>query len=221
MNSDTGADFQATIENGEIAVFPTDTLYGISCDPDNAEAVERIHELKGRPPKKPSAVMYFSLEHLLADIGDDLDVATLNLVEQLFPGPFTLVVANRGNRFLPACAGTPEKLGLRVPKLGRAIEPLGTVQVPVMQTSANISGAPDATAIEDIDPAILAGVDLVIDGGPLLGYGSTVADVSGLEHGNWQLLRAPMPRTSARISELIGFPPQPEDQAVSPVNVQP
>lgn len=210
INSDSGADFQSTIENGEIAIFPTDTLYGIACDPDDAEAAERIHELKGRPPKKPSAVMYFSLERLLADIGGDLDAKTLNLVEQLFPGPFTLVVANHGRRFLPACAGSPEKLGLRVPKLAPAIEPLGAVEIPVMQTSANRSGAPDATAVEDIDPAILSAVDLVIDGGPLLGYGSTVADVSELEAGRWRLLRAQMPRTSGRIAELIGFPPESE-----------
>ena len=208
ITTDSGADFQETISNGEIVIFPTDTLYGIACDPDDAAAAERIHELKGRPPKKPSAVMYFSLDRLLADLGNDLDPKTLNLVEQLFPGPFTLVVANRGNRFLPACAGTSEKLGLRVPKLGPAIEALGSVEIPVMQTSANLSGGPDATAVEDIDPAIIAGVDLVLDGGPLLGYGSTVADVSELEEGRWRLLRSQMPRTSGRIAELIGFPPE-------------
>lgn len=210
ITADSGADFQSTIENGEIAIFPTDTLYGIACDPDNAEAAERIHELKGRPPKQPSAVMYFSLDRLLADVGRDLDAKTLNLIEQLFPGPFTLVVANHGNRFIPACAGTPEKLGLRVPKLGPHLAPLESVTVPVMQTSANLSGAPDATAVEDIDPTIIAGVDLVLDGGPLLGYGSTVADVSELEEGRWHLLRAQMPRTSGRIAELIGFPPESE-----------
>lgn len=210
ITAGSGAEFQDAISNGEIAIFPTDTLYGIACDPDNAEAAERIHELKGRPPKKPSAVMYFSLERLLADVGKDLDHQTLNLVEQLFPGPFTLVVANRGNRFIPACAGTPEKLGLRVPKLGPAIELLGSVNIPVMQTSANLSGGPDATAVEDIDPTIVAGVDLVLDGGPLLGYGSTVADVSELEEGRWRLLRSQMPRTSGRIAELVGFPPESE-----------
>lgn len=209
ITPDSGADFQSTIENGEIAIFPTDTLYGIACDPDDAAAIERIHELKGRPPRKPSAVMYFSLERLLADFGDDLDPKARNLVENLFPGPFTLIVANPNKRFAPSCADTPEKLGLRVPKLSPAIEPLASVEVPVFQTSANLSGGPDATAVEDIDPAIQQGVDLVLDGGPVLGYGSTVADVSELADGRWRLLRAPMPRTSGRVTELIGFPPEP------------
>lgn len=208
ITPDSGADFQSTIENGEIAIFPTDTLYGIACDPDDAAAIERIHELKGRPPKKPSAVMYFSLDRLLADFGSDLDDKTRNLVENLLPGPFTLIVANPSRRFAPSCAGTPEKLGLRVPKLSPALEPLASVEVPVMQTSANLSGGPDATAVEDIDPAIQAGVDLILDGGPVLGYGSTVVDVSELADGRWRLLRAQMPRTSGRVQELIGFPPE-------------
>jgi L-threonylcarbamoyladenylate synthase len=203
----SAAEFQATIERGGIAIFPTDTLYGIACDPDDGAAAERIHDLKGRPPKKPSAVMYFSLERLLADLGDDLDGPVRALVEQLLPGPYTLVVANPAQRFLPACAGTPERLGLRLPKLEGPLAPLAAVTVPVMQTSANPSGGADAKVPDEIDPAIIAGVDLALDGGPLLGYGSTVADVSELAAGRWRLLRAPMPRSSARVAELIGFPP--------------
>lgn len=210
VTKESARQFEGVIRSGGIAIFPTDTLYGIACDPDDAAAAERIQELKGRPPKKPSAVMYFSLDRLLADLGDDLDPATRNLVEQLFPGPFTLVVANRGRRFIPACAGTPEKLGLRVPKLGGGLLSLSEIDVPVMQTSANVSGGPDATALEDIDRSIIEGVDLALDGGPLLGYGSTVADVSEIAGGRWRLLRSQMPRTSGRITELIGFPPEPE-----------
>lgn len=201
------SDFERTIRGGGLAIFPTDTLYGIACDPDNRGAVERIHELKGRPPKRPSAVMFFTLEHLLEDFAQDLDPATRNLVENLLPGPFTLVVANPARRFEPACADTPEKLGLRVPRLNPQIAALEGVSVPVMQTSANVSGAPDATALEDIEAEIVEGVDLALDGGPLLGYGSTVADVSEVAEGRWRLLRAQQPRTSARISELVGFPP--------------
>lgn len=208
ITPDSGRDLQSTIENGEIAIFPTDTVYGIACDPDDAAAIERIHQLKGRPPKKPSAVMYFQLERLLEDLAADFDAPTLNLVERIFPGPYTLIVANPKHRFSASCADTPEKLGLRVPELSPAIESLGEITIPVMQTSANLSGEPDATAIEDIDATVLDGVDLVIDGGLLLGYASTVADVSELTEGRWQLLRGQMPRTVGRVTELVGFPPE-------------
>lgn len=208
LTAKDAADFQATIERGGIAIFPTDTLYGIACDPDDASAAERIHELKGRPPRKPSAVMYFSLEGLIEDLGDDLDGPSRNLIEHLLPGPFTLIVANPQGRFRPSCGEAPHKLGLRVPKLGPAIAALEAVEVPVMQTSANLSGDPDATSVEDVVRPVVDGVDLVLDGGPVLGYGSTVADISELAEGRWRLLRGQMPRTSARLAELIGFPPE-------------
>lgn len=202
------AEFDAVIERGGVAIFPTDTLYGIGCDPDDAQAVERIHQLKGRPPEQPSAVLYFSLDRLLDELGDDFDPATRNLVERLFPGPYTLIVANPARRFAPACADTPERLGLRVPVLEHGLAPLASSTSRVFQTSANLSGGVDVTDLEDVEPAILDGVDLALDGGTLLGYGSTVADVSELAHGRWRLLRAQMPRTSGRVQELIGFPPE-------------
>lgn len=210
LNSESAKQFERTIRDGGIAIFPTDTLYGIACDPDSDAAAARIHELKGRPPEKPSAVMFFQLERLLAELGQDFDPITRNLVEQLFPGPFTLVVDNPRERFKTACRGNPRKLGLRVPKLQGYLEPLASVEVPVMQTSANLSGGPDPTALEDIAPEVLAGVDLALDGGPLLGYASTVADVSELGAGKWRLLRAQQPRISGRLTELIGFPPDSE-----------
>jgi L-threonylcarbamoyladenylate synthase len=207
ITSDSGADFQDTIQNGEIAIFPTDTLYGIACDPDDNEAIERIHELKGRPPKKPAAVMYFSLERLLGDFGAQFDAPTRTLFEQLLPGPFTLVVANPDHRFAPSCAGTPDKLGLRVPLLPAATAPLGEVEIPVFQTSANLSGGPDAASFDQIDPAIRAGVDLEIDGGTLPGTASTVIDVSEIADGRWRVLRPGREFAVKELARLIGFPP--------------
>lgn len=207
VTPESAAEFERTISQGGVAIFPTDTLYGIACDPDSVAAAERIYELKGRPPRKPSAVMWFDAQRMFSDIGVGMDPATRTLAEELLPGPFTLVIANPTRRFAPACADAPEKLGIRVPKIGAHIAALEQVNVPVMQTSANLSGAPDATALEDIDPAILDGVDIALDGGPLLGYGSTVADVSELASGKWRLLRAQQPRIAGRLTELIGFPP--------------
>jgi L-threonylcarbamoyladenylate synthase len=207
LTPESAAEFESVIARGGIAVFPTDTLYGIACDPDSQAAADRIYELKGRPPVKPSAVMFFSVEQLLAELGGELDDRLKNLITGLLPGPYTLIVPNPAARYAPACAGAPEKLGLRVPKLEGYLAPLGAVELPVMQTSANLSGGPDATALEDIEPAIIEGVDLALDGGPLLGYGSTVADVSELDQGHWRLLRAPIPRAAGQIMELLGMPP--------------
>ena len=58
------AAFEECISGGGIAVFPTDTLYGIGCRPDSDEAIARVYGLKGRAPDKPAAVMYFTLDSL-------------------------------------------------------------------------------------------------------------------------------------------------------------
>lgn len=199
--------FRETIAGGGIAIFPTDTLYGIACDPNSRAAADRIYELKGRVPAKPSAVMFFGVDRLLAAV-PELDAEARRLIELLLPGPYTLVVGNPRRRFAPACAGDSARLGVRVPNLeGSASAALARMPLPVMQTSANLSGAADATSVDDIEPAIRAGVDLVLDGGPLLGNASTVADISELADGRWRLLRAPAIRAAARLTEIIGVPP--------------
>lgn len=207
LTSDDAARFERTIARGGIAIFPTDTLYGIACDPDSAAAARRIYELKGRPPVKPSAVMFFSVERLLEQL-PELDGRVRELVTALLPGPFTLVVENPLRRFAPACAQEPGKLGLRVPALNEKIAALANVRLAVMQTSANRSGEPDAVSLAQIDPAIRAGVDLELDGGRLPGVGSTVVDLSRLSQGRWHVLREPVAGTASKVAELLGFPPQ-------------
>ena len=59
-------EFERVVRAGGVVVFPTDTLYGIGCRPDDDAAVERVYALKQRPRERPSAVMYFSLEQGLA-----------------------------------------------------------------------------------------------------------------------------------------------------------
>src|SRR5438034_10098960 len=61
--------FARCIAAGGVAVFPADTVYGLACDPENAAAVERLYALKGRPPDKPAAVMFFARAPALAGLG--------------------------------------------------------------------------------------------------------------------------------------------------------
>ena len=58
--------FAEAIAAGGVVVFPADTVYGLACDPDNPDAVARLYALKGRPPDKPAAVMFFALADLPA-----------------------------------------------------------------------------------------------------------------------------------------------------------
>ena len=163
--------FAECIAAGGVVVFPSDTVYGLACDPENAAAVERLYALKGRRPGKPSAVMYFDRDAAL-DALPDLGSRTRALLEALLPGALTVV--------LPT-------LGLRVPELPAFAD----VRRPVLQSSANRSGEPDARRLADVPESIRRGADLVIDGGELPGTASTVVDLREFEAtGAWRILRA-------------------------------
>ena len=175
---------ERTIAAGGVAVFPSDGLYGLACDPLDAGAIAKIHRLKGRDDGKPSAVMYFSplaIRELVGGLGPRTKAA----VSALMPGPVTLVVANPQRRYPLACRQDPGQLGVRL--IGG---PLAGTMCPVFQTSANLSGEPAPARFEDVPQAIRDGVDLAIDGGELPGLPSTVVDSTELEDdGSWKVLR--------------------------------
>ena len=178
------AALERRVGEGGVAIFPADTLYGLACDPLNAEAIERIHSIKGRGERKPSAVMYFSplaMRELVSGLGP----RTREAVGALLPGPVTLVVANPEHRYPLACREDPERLGVRL------IEgPLVGAMTPILQTSANRSGDPAPKRFDQIDAVILAEADLAIDAGELIGEPSTVVDVTDIDAGGgWQILR--------------------------------
>jgi L-threonylcarbamoyladenylate synthase len=106
-----------------------------------------------------------------------------------------------------ACAEDPGTLGLRVPLLAGSTAALRAVAVPVMQSSANISGQPDARRLSDVPEHLLAGADLVLDGGELPGTPSTVIDLRDLdEEHRWYVLRdgaLPRERVERALAALV------------------
>jgi L-threonylcarbamoyladenylate synthase len=181
--------FARCTTGGGVVLFPADTVYGLACDPGSTAAVARLYALKGRPPAKPAAVMFFALEPALAGL-PELGTRTREALLGLLPGALTVLVPNPRQRFAPACGPDPGTLGLRVPALPAPIAALAGVGVPVLQSSANLAGEPDARTLDAVDASIRDGADLVLDGGELGGVASTVLDLRGYENGGeWQVLR--------------------------------
>jgi L-threonylcarbamoyladenylate synthase len=172
--------FSGCIAAGGVALFPSDTVYGLATEPDSDGGVRRLYELKGRPPERPAAVMFFDLDQALAAV-PELGERTRAALTRLLPGPVTALLPNPARRYPLACGPEPERLGLRVPALAGPLAPLAAVRGPVLQSSANRSGGADARRVEDVEPAIRAGVDLVLDAGELPGVASTVVDLSRYE----------------------------------------
>lgn len=189
LDSEDATRLQQCVQGGGVAVFPSDTVYGVCCDPASESAAGRLYELKGRPPARPAAVMFFTLENTLAAL-PELSAAERTVLKALLPGPLTLLVENRSRRFQAACRTDPDTLGLRVPSLPDSLRVLTEVTVPVMQSSANLSGQEDARTLEQVPLSLREGADLVLDGGELPGRASTVIDLRGYAaEGSWHLLR--------------------------------
>lgn len=175
---------ESCLSKGGVALFPSDGVYGLGCDPLNPEAIDRIHEIKGRDDGKSSAVMYLSplaMRELVRDLGQAVSEA----FGKLLPGPVTVIVPNPRHRYPLACREDPGRLGVRV--IGG---PLSGVRLPMFQTSANLSGEPSSSSFEGVVPEVREKVDLAIDGGDLTGLPSTIVDLTGYdEDGTWTVLR--------------------------------
>ncbi len=189
MTPEDVATFERCIAVGGVALFPADTVYGLATEPDSRDGVERLYRLKGRRPDRPAAVMFFRVELALAAL-PQLGERTRAGLERLLPGGVTLVLPNPEHRYPLACGPDPDRLGIRVPRLTGALEPLAAASWPVLQSSANASGGSDARSVTDVDANIRARVDMILDGGELPGAPSTVVDLTAYEQdGRFRIAR--------------------------------
>jgi L-threonylcarbamoyladenylate synthase len=181
--------FERCIAVGGIVVFPADTVYGLACEPDSKEAVQRLYMLKRRHPDKPAAVMFFALDLALAAL-PELGPRTVGALRALLPGAVTLLLPNSAGRFPLACGADAGVLGVRVPAWPSALCALADVRWPVLQTSANAAGEPDARRLADVPGYMRTHTDLVLDGGELPGTPSTVVDLRAYETDEeWSVVR--------------------------------
>lgn len=170
-------DAVAALKAGDLVVLPTDTVYGLCAPVRDAAAVGRIDELKKRP-SQAIALLAASTEVLLEYV-PELRVGWKGLLEEVLPGPYTLVLPNSERRLPRLSPGWEETIGVRVPVLPEparmVLEQFGAVAA----SSANHHGQPNPGSIGDIPEEILAAVGAVVDAGELLGTPSTVIDLTG------------------------------------------
>jgi L-threonylcarbamoyladenylate synthase len=183
------AALERCMAGGGVALFPSDTVYGLATTPTSEEGIRRIYELKRRPREMPSALMFFAVEAVLVAL-PELGPWTREALTRVLPGPLMLVLPNPSQRYPLAGGPRPDRIGVRVPALDGALAPLREVRHPVLQSSANLHGGPDPRRVEDVSVEIRAGVDLALDGGELPGVASTIVDLSDYERdGRYTVLR--------------------------------
>ena len=172
----------SAINDGAVIVFPTDTVYGLGCNPYNHDAVLSIYEIKKREKTKPFPVIGYSKKEL--EKIAEFNSLEEKIAEKFWPGPITLILKVK-DKDIQKSLSLGEKIAVRVPDNQCTLALLKECKL-LVGTSANISGA-----IPFSDPKkcseSLTGYDLFIDGGTISSQGeSTIAEI---ENNNVKILR--------------------------------
>lgn len=173
------------IKEGGIAIFPTETVYGIGTNGLNEEAVKQLYEVKQRPLNKPISLLVNSID-MIEEIAKDITDIEYELIKEFFPGPLTIIL--KKNNIVPnILTANQDTVGIRMPANKIALKLIEYAGVPIATPSANISGRPSGTNIKDIMEDFDGKVDYFVDGGPSkIGRASTIVKV---EKGIPKILR--------------------------------
>jgi len=163
------------VKKGGIVVFPTDTVYGIGCDPFNEEAVKKIYKIKGRQESKQLPVLGSSIfEISKIAVFDEL---SRKFASKFWPGPLTLILEVKEEK-IARSLGLDKKIAVRVPNHPCTLDLLKECKI-LVGTSANLSGQPPASDSADIIEK-LDGYDVLLDGGVIQNsVESTIVQVTG------------------------------------------
>ena len=155
------------VRAGVPVAMPTETVYGLAADATNPTAIERLNQVKGRPPEKPYSLHLHSAAQVHGFVTKIPPMAA-RLMERFWPGPLTIV--------MPSKEGTT--VGFRLPDHPVACAFLKACGVPVVAPSANRSGSPPPTDAKEVLAALDGSFDCLLDGGPTqMGRESTVVEV--------------------------------------------
>lgn len=148
-----------TLRSGGIILYPTDTIWGIGCDATNAEAVEKVNQLKGRTKDKNLIILLENDNNIASYVNEVPDVA-YELIEYT-EEPLTIIYSGAKN--LPTnLIAEDGSIGIRVVKNDFCGELIRRFRKPIVSTSANFSGDPSPKTFDDIDQGIIDGVDYVV-----------------------------------------------------------
>ena len=173
------------IKQGKIVVFPTETVYGIGTNGLDEKAVKKLYEVKQRPLNKPITLIVSNME-MVALLAKDVTETEYKIMEKFFPGPLTIILKKK--EIVPDIVTSGQQtVGVRMPSGEMARKLVEKSGVPIAAPSANITGQPSGTNLQEIEKCFKEKVDFYIDGGECeIGRASTIVQVVD---GRIQILR--------------------------------
>ena len=161
------------IRNGGLVVYPTETVYGLGCDPFNIQAVEKVFQAKGNR-KKPLPILASNIEHIekVAYLSKNAKL----VAAKFWPGPLTIVLRKKTS--LPdVVTCNQDSVGVRIPRHDVAIRLIQLSDGLLIGTSANKTGKEPPKTADEAAEQIGQEVDVILDGGPVrFGISSTIVD---------------------------------------------
>ena len=163
------------VKKGGLIVYPTETVYGLGCDPFNIEAVKRIFKVKGER-RKPLPILASSIDNVekIASVSQE----GKKIAKKFWPGPLTLVFPKK--LVLPDIVTCKlDSVGVRIPEHDVALQLISLSNGLLIGTSANRTGEKPPRTVQEVTQQLKEEVDVILDGGPTtLGKPSTVADLT-------------------------------------------
>ena len=161
------------IENGGVIIFPTDTVYGIGCNPYDANAVKKIYEIKSRRKTKSLPVLASSIE-IVKQI-TIIDEFTEKIIKKYWPGPLTLILKLK-DKNLKKSLNLEDKIAVRIPNSVCTLKLLNKCNL-IVGTSANVSGDSSFTNPQECMKNV-KNYDVFVDGGTITSKGeSTIIEI--------------------------------------------
>lgn len=177
------SDYDAALESAKavlsadgLLIYPTDTLYGLGCNALSQKAVDKIYALKQREAGKPLSILVSDYEMILEYC--TVSSAQERILHSLLPGPYTFILPLR--KKLPISPSM--SVGIRVPEHRFMRQISKELKMPIVSTSANISGEKDAAELRELDGEVVGDVDILLDGGRCkYAQGSTIIDLINMK----------------------------------------
>lgn len=166
------------IQKGNLVLFPTETVYGIGANALDKNAVRKIFEAKGRAQDNP-LIVHVSDISMVETIVEEITDIERKLIEKFWPGPLTIIFKRKNKDIIPnVVTANLDTVGIRMPSNKIAKDLIKKAGVPIAAPSANVSGKPSGTKIEDIIEELQEKVSYILDGGfSEIGLESTVIKI--------------------------------------------
>ncbi len=180
------SDAITVLKNGGIAVFPTDTAFGIGCRIDDEKAVKKLFKIRKRPETQATPVLVSSqkmAEKYLGLIPKEIEE---KLISKYWPGALTIILPCKKEKVPELVRGKGATLGVRMPNNETTLGIIQGLGVPMLGPSANFHGEKTPYSLEEVDPELLKLVDVVVPGECAVKQASTVIDCS-VDH--WKMVR--------------------------------